>query len=104
MLLTVFEPAMKAPSAPTEGASSGYTLPTLSATQRAIAIGMLGRSAAFTPELIRMRTIGTVNSSTKPAPSSTREDSPTAFTSERACMPCRNTVISTTATRMPPGR
>src|SRR5690606_5219637 len=75
MLLTVFEPAMKAPSAPTEGASSGYTSPTLSATHCAIAIGMLGRSAALTPELIRMRTIGTVKSSTKPAPSRTRDDS-----------------------------
>ncbi len=78
--------------------------PTLSATHCAMAIGMLGRSPALTPELIRMRTIGTVNSSTKPAPSRTLLDSPTAAVSSRSFMPWRKKVAMTTATRMPPGR
>ena len=37
-------------------------------------IGMLASSAPLTPELIRMRTIGTVNSRTNPALSSTLLD------------------------------
>ncbi|MNE12858.1 hypothetical protein D3C80_1056780 [compost metagenome] len=78
--------------------------PTLSATHCAMAIGMLGSSLALIPELIRMRTIGTVNSSTKPAPSSTLLDSPTAVPRSRSFMPCRKKVAMTTATRMPPGR
>jgi hypothetical protein len=41
----------------------------------AIAIGMLASSLAFTPDWIMMRTIGTVNTSTKPAPSSVPPDS-----------------------------
>ena len=67
-------------------------------------IGMLASSAPLTPELIRMRTIGTVNSRTNPALSSTLLDSFTAALSSAARMPCRKKVISTTATRMPPGR
>ncbi len=51
-----------------------------------------------------MRTIGTVNSSTKPALSRTLLDSLTAAFSSDARMPCRKKVIITTATRMPPGR
>ena len=49
-LLTVFDPAMKAPSAPVTPANIGHTCPTLSATQAAMAMGMLTRSAAFTPD------------------------------------------------------
>ena len=51
-LLTVFEPAMKAPSAPVTPANSGHTCPTLSATHAAMEIGMLTSPAAFTPELM----------------------------------------------------
>ena len=41
-LLTVLLPAMKAPSAPITPAKAGQTLPTRSATWRAIVNGMLG--------------------------------------------------------------
>ncbi|MNY19914.1 hypothetical protein D3C86_1533710 [compost metagenome] len=78
--------------------------PTLSATQRAIRIGMLARSAPLTPELIRIRTIGTVNSRTKPALSRTPEDSLTARPRSRIFILWKKKVASTTATRIPPGK
>ena len=101
---TVFDPAIKAPSAPTDGAKNGNTSPTLLATSSAIALGMDGRPDRLTPELIRMRTIGMVKISTKPAPSKVREDSPTAAFNSENFMRCRKKVASTTITMMPPGR
>ncbi|MNR32069.1 hypothetical protein D3C85_1496270 [compost metagenome] len=95
---------MKAPMAPTVGAMKAYTPPKVSATKRAIAIGMLSSWARLTPELIMMRTIGMVNTSTKPAPSSTLVDSPMAVLMSFQLMRCRKKVTITTITRMPPGR
>ena len=52
--------------------------PTLLATAWAIITGIETRSAPLTPELINMRTIGTVKISTKPAPKIVLVDSDTA--------------------------
>ncbi|MNJ50364.1 hypothetical protein D3C77_456360 [compost metagenome] len=95
---------MNAPSAPTAGAKNGYTLPTLSATRRAIATGMEIRSEALTPELIRIRTIGMVKINTKPAPSNVLLDSPTAATSSLIRMRCMKKVASDTMQSRPPGK
>ncbi len=51
-LLTVLEPAMKAPSAPVTPAKNGQTLPTFPATHSAMARGMASCPAAFTSELM----------------------------------------------------
>ncbi|MCY1438114.1 hypothetical protein D9M71_543000 [compost metagenome] len=58
----------------------------------------------MTPELIRMRTIGMVKISTKPAPSRVRLDSPMAACSSLKRMRWKTKVVSTTKHRMPPGR
>jgi hypothetical protein len=51
-----------------------------------------------------MRTIGTVNTSTKPAPISVPPDSLTALPKSFHFIRWRNTVTRHTKTRMPPGR
>ena len=51
-LLTVFEPAMKAPSAPVMPAKNGHTSPTFAATQSAITRGIESRPASLTSELM----------------------------------------------------
>ena len=51
-----------------------------------------------------MRTMGTVKMSTKPAPSSTRDDLVNARCSSGNFIRCRKKVTATTAIRMVPGR
>ena len=65
---------------------------------------MLANSFAFTPDWIMMRTIGTVNTSTKPALSSVVEDSLTALPKEGRYILCKMIVTKHTATSTPPGR
>ncbi len=78
MFDTVLEPAIKAPSAPMVALSAGKNSPTSPAAKLAVVTGMLARSAPLTPELMKMRTMGTVKISTKPAPIRVRLDSLTA--------------------------
>ncbi|CSB48195.1 Uncharacterised protein [Vibrio cholerae] len=80
MLETVLEPAMKAPSAPTVALSIGKASPTKPAAKLAVVTGILAKSAPLTPELMKIRTIGMVNTSTKPAPIKVLVDSPNALT------------------------
>ena len=67
MLLTVLEPAMKAPSAPTHGATLGQALLNQLAALCASTIGMLGIAPAAAmsaePELMNTCTIGTASNS-----------------------------------------
>src|SRR5690606_11018175 len=72
--------AMKAPSAPIQGAKNGYAEPAREAAPSASVIGMLCRPEAFRfgPELMKTRTSGSANSRAMPAPSNwllaTRQD------------------------------
>ncbi len=67
-------------------------------------IGMLAISLALTPDRIMMRTIGTVNSSTKPAPTRVPLDSRAAWAKSLSLARCSTTVSRQTNTMMPPGR
>ena len=78
--------------------------PTPSATSCAMATGIETRSDSLTPELMRIRTIGIVNSSTKPAPKMVLEDSTKAAFTCGARIRCRKIVQITAIRMMPPGR
>ncbi len=68
MFETVFEPAMKAPNAPTVALNAGECAADYISRSKGLAAvtGILGRSAPFlTPELMKIRTIGMVNTNTK---------------------------------------
>ena len=58
------------------GAERREELPTSPAAKLAVVTGMLARSTPLTPELMKMRTMGTVKISTKPAPIRVQLDSP----------------------------
>ncbi len=67
-------------------------------------MGMLGKSAVFTPELIKILTIGMVNKSTKPAPNKIRLDSLKAERNSGHFMRCKKYALQATKTKIPPGK
>src|SRR5690625_7428448 len=69
-LETVFDPATNAPSAPTNGATSGHALPTEFAAASASTSGMesIPDELWAAPELMNTRTIGTEHSRANAAP------------------------------------
>jgi hypothetical protein len=73
----------KGPQRADGGAERREELPTSPAAKFAVVTGMLARSAPLTPELMKMRTMGTVKISTKPAPIRVRLDSPVPARRER---------------------
>ena len=103
-LLTVLDPAMKAPRAPVTPANIGHTCPTLLATHSAMAMGMEKKPAPFTSELMYTRTMGTVKTNTNPAPRRTRLDSDTARMSAGPLIRCKKKVMATTTIKTKPGR
>ncbi|MNY39667.1 hypothetical protein D3C86_1743660 [compost metagenome] len=104
MFDTVLEPAIKAPSAPMVALRAGKNSPTSPAAKFAVVTGMLARSAPFTPELMKMRTMGTVKMSTKPAPSRVRLDSPIARPKGARERDCSKVASRAQSTSRPPGR
>jgi len=69
-----------------------------------MAMGMLSRSFAFAPELMYTRTMGTVNTNTNPAPTSTRVDSLKAARKAPRSMRWSTVVASAATMSMVPGR
>ena len=63
---------------------------------------MLARSAPLTPELMKMRTMGTVKISTKPAPIRVRLDSPSARPKGARERDCSQVASRAQSTSRPP--
>ena len=105
MLETVLEPAIKAPSAPMVELINGKALPKVPANNSALATGILATSDKFTPELIKILTIGIVKTSTKPAPKTVLVDSLKAlFSALPGFLVCRAAATKALITNKPPGK
>ena len=103
-LLTVFDPARKAPTAPIVGANIGYMLPIKFDIPWAIAIGILIKLFEFIPEFIIILTNGTVNKRTKPAPRMVFDESKNAIEILLKLMRWIKNVIIQTKINTPPGK
>ena len=88
---TVFDPATKAPRAPIHGARTGQAGPATAAAPSASVSGIEANPVVFSsaPELIRMRTSGSANSSATAAPASWRPDTAHDVATWRPFIRCR---------------